>query len=303
MAIDPGAFSRIKVIGKGEYGVVWLCNNLAGIGGDKSQIVEKEIGLSLDSAEDAEQARRDVETEVNALCAVSSPFIIRYLGHFYDENNRSVSILTAFAPNGTLRDQVKRARDDNRPLPGKVIVKWFLELCIGLQQVHGKKILHRDLKSENVFIGSRGEAILGDFGVSRQVLSGQYAQTVTGTPYYMSPELLMENPRYNYKSDLWSVGCLLFEMITLRRPFIAKDFMSLSQKILNLEYPRIKPAPAPQPPAQENLIIANDVPAVLYEYVERLLTIDPNQRPEITEILARPELAAARDEITREFSA
>jgi NIMA (never in mitosis gene a)-related kinase len=101
------------------------------------------------------------------------------------------------------------------------VLNWFTQICLAIKHTHDKKILHRDLKSQNIFMTKRGILKLGDFGIAR-VLSNtkSRAKTVVGTPYYLSPEII-RSEGYSFKSDIWSLGVLLYEMAALQPPFNA----------------------------------------------------------------------------------
>ena len=107
----------------------------------------------------------------------------------------------------------------------------------GLKALHDQKILHRDIKSSNVFLTKDGLVKLGDLNVSK-IAKGGMLHTQTGTPYYASPEVWNDKP-YDHKSDMWSVGCVLYEMCALKPPFRADDMRSLHKKITSGVYPAI----------------------------------------------------------------
>ena len=109
------------------------------------------------------------------------------------------------------------------------IWKALVQITRGLKSLHDKKILHRDLKAANVFISSDGRYKLGDLNVSK-VLKKGLAYTQTGTPYYASPQVWNDQP-YDMKSDIWSLGCVIYEMAALQPPFKAADLQSLFKKI------------------------------------------------------------------------
>ena len=113
------------------------------------------------------------------------------------------------------------------------VLDWFVQMALALQYLHSRRILHRDLKTANVFLTRRDIVKLGDFGVSR-VLSAtaELARTFVGTPYYLSPELLNNQP-YGQPSDVWALGCIFYEVATLEHPYEAKTFPSLAFKIIN----------------------------------------------------------------------
>ena len=122
-------------------------------------------------------------------------------------------------------------------LADATLLDWFVQMALALQYLHTRRILHRDLKTANVFLTRAGIVKLGDFGVSR-VLSAtsELAKTFVGTPYYLSPELLQNEP-YGAATDVWALGVIFFEMVSLRHPFEANNFASLAHKILHEEPP------------------------------------------------------------------
>ena len=96
-----------------------------------------------------------------------------------------------------------------------------MQMVKGLKALHARKILHRDLKSANVFLYKDGTVKLGDLNVSKVAKKG-LLYTQTGTPYYASPEVWKDQP-YDARSDIWSLGCVLYEAATLKPPFTAND--------------------------------------------------------------------------------
>jgi NIMA (never in mitosis gene a)-related kinase len=107
----------------------------------------------------------------------------------------------------------------------------------GLKALHSLKVCHRDIKSANIFLSAKGEVKLGDFNVSKVAKKGML-YTQTGTPYYASPEVWKDKP-YDYKSDVWSLACVLYEMAALRPPFKAADMKGLYKKVVAVDYPSI----------------------------------------------------------------
>ena len=152
------------------------------------------------------------------------------------------------------------------------ILHWFVQLALGLHYMHSNKVLHRDLKTQNVFLLGNGRLVLGDLGISK-VLDGtvDLAKTCIGTPYYMSPEIFQNKP-YGYKADIWALGCVLYEMTTLNHAFDANSLNGLAQKIIKGRYPAIN----------------NKYSKHLRDLISSMLLIDPRQRPDLDQILRKP---------------
>lgn len=119
----------------------------------------------------------------------------------------------------------------------KDIWKTIVEMAKALKILHEKHIFHRDLKSANVFLNKDGTSKLGDLNVSKVAKKG-LLYTQTGTPYYASPEVWKDQP-YDSKSDIWSLGCVIYEMTTLKPPFRAADMNGLYKKVIKGAYPEI----------------------------------------------------------------
>lgn len=145
-------------------------------------------------------------------------------------------------------------------------------MCLGMKHVHDRKIIHRDLKGANVFLTKKGIVKIGDFGIAK-VLSHtiQKARTMVGTPYYLSPEIVQSKP-YNVKTDIWSLGVMLYEMCALKPPFDAPSIHLLSMKIVRGVY--------------------NPVPscfsAELRQLIKIMLDVRPEHRPDVNKILSMP---------------
>lgn len=149
---------------------------------------------------------------------------------------------------------------------------FFIQTCLGVQYLHARKILHRDLKTINLFLNKNGRLKIGDLGVAKEV-KGTHTQTIVGTPYYLSPELCEEKP-YNNKSDIWSLGCILYELCTMKHPFDAKTQGGLFLKIIKGDY---EPIPEHYSKA-------------LAEIIARCLQKNCKDRPSIQQILENEKL-------------
>ncbi len=163
-------------------------------------------------------------------------------------------------------------RQMSRHLAETRIWKFFIEMCLGLQYLHSHKILHRDIKTTNMFLNKEDKIKIGDLGVAKMLnQTANFAHTVVGTPYYLSPELCEEKP-YNHKSDVWSLGCVLYELCTLRHPFESNNQGALILKIVRGKY---------QP-------VSSSYSKELSSLVDKCLIKDYRRRPTMNEILNMP---------------
>lgn len=222
----------------------------------------KQIDIAgLDARQQAEVAR-----EAQLLSSLDSPYIVKYYETFVDGGQ--LCIVMEFCDNGDLSKKI--AERKGHPFDEESIWHYFIELCLALRFLHSKKILHRDIKPMNVFLTSQNHAKLGDFGVSKVLRQNEnFARTIVGTPYYLSPELCEKRP-YNNKSDVWSLGCVLYELCALRRPFLAQSEVGLAIRII-----RSQPAALPKH-------CSKDLAAVIASCLKK----DYRQRPAVQDILA-----------------
>ncbi|KAM9362233.1 serine/threonine-protein kinase Nek4 [Symphorus nematophorus] len=175
-----------------------------------------------------------------------------------------------FCEGGDLYHRLKQQKGEL--LPERQVVEWFVQIAMALQYLHERNILHRDLKTQNIFLTKTNIIKVGDLGIAR-VLENQndMASTLIGTPYYMSPELFSNKP-YNHKSDVWALGCCVYEMSTLKHAFNAKDMNSLVYRIVEGKLPQMPSRYDPQ----------------LGELIKSMLCKRPEDRPDVKLILRQP---------------
>ena len=213
-------------LGLGAFGTVFKVLKKS----DKKLYVIKKISLM-----GLNQSRKEkVKIESKILSAINSPYIVKYSESF--EENNFLNIVMEYCDGGDLNDFIIKHEQTHVLLKEKIIWDIFLKILIGLSHLHKLKILHRDLKPLNIFLikNKNSDDInikIGDFGVAKILDENNFANTLIGTPYYMSPELCEELP-YNEKSDVWALGCILYELCTYKHPFNAKCQASLIMKII-----------------------------------------------------------------------
>ena len=258
-------YKVLQQLGEGSFGKAFLCKNES----DGSLCVIKQVLIEgMDQKE-----KDDVLNESNILAKLDHPNIIKFYDVFESKKPKHmINIVTEYADGGDLSEKIKERKNKNNNFTESEILDYFTQICLAIRHIHKKKIIHRDLKSGNIFLMKNGFVKLGDFGIAKGFQKTMdKAKTMVGTPYYLSPEIL-ENKPYDSKSDIWALGVLLYEMMTFKMPFNANSLPMLSVKIMRGNY-----IPPPT-------IYTKD----LRELVAKCLTVDAKMRPTIDEILKTP---------------
>jgi len=178
----------------------------------------------------SDKEKQNALNEVRILASIKHPSIIAYKEAFIEETTNSLCIVMEYCNNGDLFQKIVEHQKKGTNFSEQEIWNLFIQMTKALKALHDLKIFHRDLKSANVFLNKDGGSKLGDLNVSKIAKKG-LLYTQTGTPYYASPEVWRDMP-YDNKSDVWSLGCVLYEMTTLKPPFRAEDMEGLYKKVL-----------------------------------------------------------------------
>ncbi|CAJ1032254.1 Protein kinase domain/Protein tyrosine kinase, putative [Leishmania lindenbergi] len=262
-------YQRVKVLGKGSFGSAILIKRKT----DGLLFVVKEVGMMRMSKKERDEARH----ECTVLQQLQHPNIVRYVEQF--ENNNNLYIVMEYCDGGDLAEKVKQSRG---PMKESSMLYYFSQICLAMEYLHARHILHRDIKTMNVFLMKNGAVKLGDFGISTVLRTTMgMANTVCGTPYYFSPELCRNRP-YNNKSDIWALGVLLYECATGgRHPFDGTSMNQLMQRIVQGHY----------------VPLSSQYSSDFRKMVDWCLQKDPAKRPSIKQTLALPLMRSSLEQL------
>ena len=250
-------------IGAGSYATVYKVQRKI----DKQILVLKKIPFYQN---ENKANIEDAKNEARILKQLEYKYIVKCFDSF--EENNSLNIVMEYCERGDLSSFLKEYKQKNKYLSENIIWKFFIQISLGLAYIHHHKILHRDLKTLNIFLTKNLDVKIGDLGVAKILQNTLHAYTFIGTPFYLSPEICEEKP-YNEKSDVWALGCILYELCTFKHPYNAKNQPALFLKIISGNYD----------PIGDNYNYSND----LKKMIESLLEKNYINRPSMKEIIVK----------------
>ena len=255
-------FEILEKLGDGSYSVVYKVKRKE----DSKIYALKKVKLQNLSEKEKENSLN----EVRILASVKSTFVIAYKEAFIDEKDQSLCIVMEYADKGDLYQKICQFKKMGCLIEEVDVWRIFIQMTKGLKALHDLKILHRDLKSANIFLFSDGSAKIGDLNVSKVAYKG-LGYTQTGTPYYASPEVWRDEP-YDIKSDIWSLACVTYEMLALHPPFRAENMEALYNKVIKCQYGKI----------------SDRYSSDISEIIKLLLKVKSKDRPTCGQILKHP---------------
>ncbi|XP_054847487.1 serine/threonine-protein kinase Nek11 isoform X2 [Eublepharis macularius] len=259
-ALIAGRYTIQQKLGRGSFGTVYLVSDKKAK--EEQLKVLKEI--SVGDLKPNETVEANLEAQL--LSRLDHPAIVKFYTSFVE--GESFCIITEYCEGRDLDFKIQEYKEAGKVFPESQIIEWFIQLLLGVNYMHERRILHRDLKAKNIFLKNNLLKI-GDFGVSRLLMgSCDLATTFTGTPFYMSPEAL-QHQGYDTKSDIWSLGCILYEMCCLDHAFTGHNFLSVVLKIVENNAPSLP----------------DSYPSKLNTILHSMLSKDPAMRPSAAEIL------------------
>ncbi|XP_039619267.1 serine/threonine-protein kinase Nek11-like [Polypterus senegalus] len=251
-------------LGSGSFATVYLVQDSKSKCNENKKVLKRILLGDLRGDETVSFAK-----EAQLLSSLQHPAIVHFYSSFAELD--SFCIVTEYCEGGDLHNKLCQRQAIKKLYSEKQVVEWLIQILLGVQYLHDRLILHRDLKTKNIFLKEKMIKI-GDFGVSR-ILAGStdFAKTFTGTPFYMSPEIFTCG-EYDSKSDIWSLGCILYEMATLTQAFNAHSWVKLVHKIVE------EPAP----------VLPGCFSRELNDILQSMLSKDPANRPAASETLRFP---------------
>jgi len=257
--LDLKEYKIIKELGHGAFGKVYHVLNEK----ENKYYALKKIELREFSEEELEL----YENEAKLLSSINNAHVVKYYDSSKDDE--FFYILMEYCEGSDLKQLIKEYKSKNEKIDEKTVYNMIFDICLGIKEIHQKNLIHRDLKPENIFIDKYKMIKIGDFGISKLLDNNdKYAKSIVGTNNYMAPEV-MKGDKYNNKVDIWGLGCIIYELLTLNVCFEGKGIYGIIDKIVNKPHGKID---------------TNKYNNKWQDIVDLLLKKDYKKRPDINEV-------------------
>ncbi|KAF8898833.1 hypothetical protein BD779DRAFT_1485744 [Infundibulicybe gibba] len=277
---------RGELIGKGTYGRVYLALNATT--GEMIAVKQVEIPRTASDKNDSRQVTvvQALKLESETLKDLDHPNIVQYLG--FEETPTNLSIFLEYVPGGSVGSCLLQHGKFNE----EVTKSFTSQILAGLEYLHSRGILHRDLKADNILVEMSGICKISDFGISKRTddQSGGAHTAMQGTVFWMAPEVINTKKKgYNFKIDIWSVGCVVLEMWAGMRPWMGDEAVAVMFKLYQSKLP---------PPVPEDVVLTD----LADDFRRRCFAINPEERPTAAELREHPYLILSPDWVFTSFN-
>ncbi|KAK4780314.1 hypothetical protein SAY87_016420 [Trapa incisa] len=255
-------WKRGKLLGQGTFGTVYT-----GFNSETGQMCAiKEVRVASDDRSFKESLKQ-LNQEINLLSQLSHPNIVQYYGSELDE--QTLSVYLEYVSGGSIH----KILQEYGPLEEPVIQNYTRQITSGLAYLHGKSVVHRDIKGANILVETNGDIKLVDFGMAKHITSCLSVLSFKGSPYWMAPEVVMNANGYSFAVDIWSLGCTILEMATSKPPWSQYEGVAAIFKIGN---------------SKEIPKIPDHLSSNAKSFIRLCLQRDPHARPTASQLLDHP---------------
>ena len=221
-------YELVKKIGQGSYAIVYKAIRKS----DKRMIAVKIISVAKMEKKHLENSL----TEIRIICAIQNPNIVQYFDAFIDETNKDLYLIMEYLGGGDLAGRIAFLLRSKTQSSEKQVWRYILQILQGLKCLHQRKIIHRDIKPGNLFISNDFQTVkIGDLNTSKIMGDKKLTSTVIGTPFYLAPEI-WKSVQYDYRCDIFSLGCVIYELATLQPPFKSNSVEELYKLVKRGQY-------------------------------------------------------------------
>mmetsp|Transcript_17649 Transcript_17649/g.34456 ORF Transcript_17649/g.34456 Transcript_17649/m.34456 type:complete len:444 (-) Transcript_17649:4641-5972(-) len=262
---DGVDYEILGALGKGKFACVYKAKL------DEELFAVKKIQIfEMGSVKSREKCLK----EIKLLQQVTHANIVQYKDSFIDPANDDLVIVLEWAQGGDLKKLIRKVRKANRGFSERQVWKYCAEIAAALQHMHEKRVMHRDLKPANIMLTRDNHIKLGDLGLSRYFTEQTLeAFSKVGTPLYMSPEVLL-GKGYGFSADIWSLGCVLYELCMLKSPFKPEKGVNLYALFQSIKSGKFEPIPADSLYSEK-----------LRNFIQNMVVLDFDARPTIDEVV------------------